>query len=158
MSYTIGETAQLLGVPASTLRYYDKEGLLPHVDRTTGGIRRFTEQDIEGLRLVECLKQTGLSIKDIRQFMSWTQEGDATIPQRREMFHQRREAVLAQMADLQSTLDIIDYKCWFYDTANEAGTTSVPAETPDAELPEKIRSARRRLKATTDATKPGKVA
>ena len=61
MAYTVGEMARRLGVPASTIRYYDKEGLLPFVGRSSGGIRVFTEKDFEWLRIIECLKKTGIA-------------------------------------------------------------------------------------------------
>lgn len=70
MTYTIGEVAKMLSKSISTLRYYDKEGLLPTVKRTDGNIRVFDEQDIEGLQVMECLKTTGMSLKDINQFFS----------------------------------------------------------------------------------------
>jgi len=57
MFYTVGEMAKLLGVPASTLRYYDKEGLLPFVERSSGGIRMFKDQDYEWLKIIECMKK-----------------------------------------------------------------------------------------------------
>ncbi|MCI9596743.1 MAG: MerR family transcriptional regulator [Firmicutes bacterium] len=70
MLYTVGEMAKVLGIPASTLRYYDKEGLLPFVERSSGGIRMFTDKDYEWLKVIECLKRSGLSIKDIKTFIS----------------------------------------------------------------------------------------
>lgn len=75
MVYTIGEMAKMLGVPASTLRYYDKEGLLPFVERSSGGIRQFQESDIEWLRVIGCMKKAGMSIKDIRQELKQQPEG-----------------------------------------------------------------------------------
>lgn len=75
MVYTIGELAKMLGVPASTLRYYDKEGLLPFVARSSGGIRQFRESDIEWLRVIGCMKKAGTSIKDIRQELKQQPEG-----------------------------------------------------------------------------------
>lgn len=69
MVYTVGEMAKLLGVAASTLRYYDKEGLLPFVERSSGGIRMFRESDIEWLQVIGCMKKAGMSIKDIRQYI-----------------------------------------------------------------------------------------
>ena len=71
MTYTIGETAELLGVPASTMRYYDKEGLLPELSRGAGGRRAFEDKDLEALKVIDCLKQSGLHISEIRQFMQW---------------------------------------------------------------------------------------
>ena len=67
--YTIGQVSEMFGLPVSTLRYYDKEGLFPKLNRTSG-IRQFSENEIEALRVIECLKKTGLQIKDIKQFMS----------------------------------------------------------------------------------------
>ena len=75
MVYAIGEMAKMLGVPASTLRYYDKEGLLPFVARSSGGIRQFLESDIEWLRVIGCMKKAGMSIKDIRQELKQQPEG-----------------------------------------------------------------------------------
>ena len=82
---TIGQVAAMFHLPVSTLRYYDKEGLFPHLERQSG-IRQFGEREIETLRIVECLKASGLEIREIRQFMQWTTEGSATYPQRRQLF------------------------------------------------------------------------
>ena len=86
MIYTVGEMAQKLGVPASTLRYYDKEGLLPFVERSSGGIRMFRENDFEWLQVIRCMKKAGMSIKDIRQYIELSMQGDGTIDTRLEMF------------------------------------------------------------------------
>lgn len=69
MIYTVGEAAKMLGVAPSALRYYDKEGLLPFVERSGGGMRMFKESDIEWLKLIDCLKATGMPIKGIKQFI-----------------------------------------------------------------------------------------
>ena len=84
MVYSVGEMAELLGIPASTLRYYDKEGLLPFVERTPGGARRFQEKDIEWLRVIGCMKQAGMSIREIRVYMELAAQGDASIGARLE--------------------------------------------------------------------------
>ena len=75
MLYTVGEMAKVMGVPASTLRYYDNEGILPCVERSNGGIRMFTDKDYEWLKVVECLKKSGLSIKDIKAFTEMIDRG-----------------------------------------------------------------------------------
>ena len=72
--YTIAQVSEMFDLPVSTLRYYDKEGLFPELNRTSG-IWQFSENEIEALRVIECLKKTGLQIKDIKQFMSWCMEG-----------------------------------------------------------------------------------
>ena len=81
MPYTVGEMAKMLDVPASTLRYYDKEGLLPFVARSSGGIRLFQDSDLEWLRVIGCMKKAGMSIKDIRQYIELAmQAGYSTAP------------------------------------------------------------------------------
>lgn len=145
MLYTVGETAKILNVAPSTLRYYDKEGLLPFVERSNGGIRVFREKDFNWLFIVECLKKSGLSIKDIKRYIDLSLSGDETIQERLELFQKQREKVMAQIADLQNTLDILNYKCWYYETAKEAGTTSVPQNMSTKEIPEHLRAAKESL-------------
>lgn len=123
--YSIGDVAKRMNVSASTLRYYDKEGLLPFVERTKSGIRQFKESDMDWLNIIECLKATGMPIKDIKRFIDWCKEGDSSIQQRYEMFLERRKETEAQIQKLQETLDVIDYKCWYYKTALDAGTEKV---------------------------------
>ncbi|QOS66746.1 MerR family transcriptional regulator [Eggerthella guodeyinii] len=149
MLYTIGDAAKKLGMSATTLRYYDKEGLLPYVNRSGGGMRMFTEDDFEWVRFIECLKRSGLTIKEIKRFVDWYLEGDGTIGQRRDLFHARKRALEEEMADLQRTLDFVSYKCWFYDVAAEAGTTDAPHAIKDEDLPPEIRD----LKARSGANK-----
>lgn len=125
MSYTIGQIAKRMNITSSTLRYYDKEGLLPSIDRTEGGIRRFKEEDFEWLSIIECLKNTGMSIKDIKIFIDWCMDGDSTLQQRYDMFLERKRETEKQIKILQDSLDKINYKCWYYKTALDAGTTKI---------------------------------
>lgn len=143
---TIGEMAKRLGVPASTLRYYDQEGLLPFVERSAGGIRMFKDGDYEWLQIIECLKKTGMQLKDIREFVLMAMEGDATIDARLELIKKQQEAVGAQMEELRQTLDTLDFKRWYYETAKAAGTTDVPRSMTLDQLPEQYREVRRRLR------------
>lgn len=144
MLYTIGEMAKRLGVPSSTLRYYDKEGLLPFVERSEGGTRMFKDSDFEWLSIIECLKKAGMSIKEIRQFIAWCIEGDATIDQRLELIKQQQVIVNEQMRQLQDTLDMLDYKRWYYETAQKAGSCAAPQEMADDEVPPHLRKQRNR--------------
>lgn len=139
MLYTIGDAAKELGIPASALRYYDKEGLLPHMNRSGSGIRMFTEDDFEWVRFIERLKMSGMPIKEIKHYIDLYEQGDATLEARRELIYARKQAVERQMAELQHTLDFITYKCWFYDTAVEAGSAEVPRTMPLEGLPPDIR-------------------
>ncbi|CUN74213.1 MerR family transcriptional regulator [Eubacterium sp. am_0171] len=124
-NYTIKDAAKKMNVPASTIRYYDKSGLLPFMERSESGYRLFTEKDIATLRIIDCLKKTGMPIKEIRQFSEWLQEGDASLQQRYEMFLERKRAVESQMAELQEIMDTIKHKCWYYETAIAAGTEKI---------------------------------
>lgn len=131
--YTIGQVSEMCGLPISTLRYYDKEGLFPTIERKNG-IRLFGEAEVEALHVIECLKASGLEIKDIKQFMQWCTEGPATYPQRKELFERRRATVLEEMAQLQKALAMLDFKCWYYDTAMADGNEDRLA----AMLPDKL--------------------
>ncbi|MFP7493946.1 MerR family transcriptional regulator [Terribacillus saccharophilus] len=124
-TYTISEVAKELNVTAYTLRYYDKEGLLPFVERTSKGQRLFKESDIAALKIIECLKNTGMSIKGIKNFIDWCADGDSTLQQRFDMFMERKAAVEKQIKDLQDTLGLIEHKCHYYKTSLEAGTEAI---------------------------------
>jgi len=139
MSCSIGEAAKRFGLSPYTLRYYDKEGLLPMVGRSKSGIRVFTDEDLAWLQLIECLKASGLSIREIKQYMDWHLEGDSTLEQRRQLFYSRKAALEKQMAELQKTLNAVTYKCWFYDTAVAAGSMEAAEHLRPEELPPEIR-------------------
>ena len=139
MFYTIGEMAQKLNVAPSTLRYYDKEGLLPFVERSSGGIRMFKEEDMEWLRLLGCLKKAGMPLKEIRSFLDWSRQGDATISQRLELLEKQRQSVLDQQKQLEDTLLMLDYKRWYYQTAQEAGTCGIHDTLSPEQIPEQFR-------------------
>jgi len=126
MTYSIGEISKMLNISISTLRYYDKEGLLPLVNRTEGNIRVFDDSDIECLNMIECLKTTGMSLKDIKRFFEWCEIGDSTIDQRFDLFREQKEKTEQQIARLNKALELINYKCEFYRIAKEKGTTNVP--------------------------------
>lgn len=146
MVYTVGEMAKLLGITASTLRYYDKEGLLPFVERSSGGIRMFQGSDFEWLQVIGCMKKAGMSIRDIRQYVEMALQGDDTIALRLAMFQRQKQVLLAQMEQLQHTIDMVEYKCWFYETAKEAGTTETPQKMDVAQVPEHFRKIRQELR------------
>ncbi len=135
MSYTIKQAAEIMNVTPTTLRYYDKQGLLPFMERKDSGYRVFSDNDIAMLHVIECLKKTGMSIKDIRQFSKWAQMGDDSLKERHEMFLERKRAVEAQIAELQETLDFISHKCWYYETAIKAGTEKIHFNDSSNKLP-----------------------
>ena len=136
--YTIGQISEMFNLPISTLRYYDREGLFPHMARQSG-IRQFGDGEIEALRVIECLKASGLEIKDIKLFMRWTTEGSATYPQRRQLFETRKAAVEKEINGLQKTLDMLRYKCWYYETAIRDGNEDRINEMLPDGLPPEVR-------------------
>ena len=138
--YTIGQVSKMFGLPVSTLRYYDKEGLFPDMERSSG-IRRFGQRELEALRVIECLKKSGMEIKDIRQFMEWCAQGSSTYPQRRAMFIRQKERVEAEIARMNRVLDMLSFKCWYYEQAIKDGNEQrLSAMTPE-DMPEEIRQA-----------------
>ncbi|WP_026889786.1 MerR family transcriptional regulator [Clostridium beijerinckii] len=125
MKYTIGQVAAKMGVTIPTLRYYDKEGLLPFVDKKPDGTRIFKDEDFQWLEIIACMKNSGMSIKNIKKYMDLCQEGDATLNKRLEIFFERKEAVQKQMEELNKVMETINHKIWYYETAIEAGTETV---------------------------------
>lgn len=140
MVYTIGETAKRLNIAASTLRYYDKEGLLPFVERSNGGIRIFKDEDFEWLGIIECLKKTGMPIKEIKEFVDWCVAGDATIDQRLALIKAQQEAVERQIQSMQENLKMLSYKRWYYETAKQAGSCSIHKDMKLSDVPEAYRT------------------
>ena len=116
--YSIGEISKMFDLPISTLRYYDKEGLFPHLKRVNG-VRQFSENEIETLRVIDCLKRSGLEIKDIKEYMNLCSLGNSTLKQRKEIFVKQKKEVLQEMEKLQKVLSMLNYKCWYYDQAIE---------------------------------------
>ena len=123
MSYTISEAAQKTGLPPSTIRFYDKEGLLPNIKRKNG-IRVFEDMDLRLMGLLTCLKNTGMPIKRIRDYVELTSKGDETLQERYEIIKAQRQFVLDQIEQLQYYLEELDFKDWYYNKALAAGSES----------------------------------
>ena len=135
--YTISQVSAMFGPPVSTLRYYDKEGFFPNLKRK-GNIRYFSNNELEALRIIECLKKSGLEIKDIKQFFIWVSEGSSSYEKRKGLFETRKSAVETEIQELQKTLSLLKFKCWYYETAMKDGNEdSINAMLPD-KLPENI--------------------
>ena len=123
MSYTISEAAEKTGLPPSTIRYYDKEGLLPNIKRKNG-IRVFEDMDLRLMGLLTCLKNTGMPIKRIRDYVELTSKGDDTLRERYEIIKAQRQFVLDQIEQLQYYLEELDFKDWYYNKALAVGSES----------------------------------
>lgn len=136
--YTIGQVSKMFDLPISTLRYYDKEGFFPSLQRN-GSVRQFNDSEINQLRLIECLKKSGVEIKDIKKFIDWTRLGPETYTKRLEFFKKQKEHMESEMEKMQKTLEMIEFKCWYYEKACEDGNENEIKEMIDNEtLPEGI--------------------
>ncbi len=139
MMYTIGQVSQRFGLPVSTLRYYDKEGLFPDMKRSSG-IRRFGETELEALRVIECLKRSGLEIKDIKKFMEWCSQGNSTYPMRRELFVRQKQRVEREIHKLEQVRAMLEFKCWYYEQAIADGSEDRLHDMLPDHLPEEIQA------------------
>ena len=138
--YTIGQVSEMFNLPISTLRYYDREGLFPTMQRDSG-IRKFGEKELEALRVIECLKKSGLEIKDIKQFMEWCVQGSETYPRRRELFLRQKAETEAEIERMNRVLDMLRFKCWYYEQAIRDGNEDRLSRLRPEDMPEEIRRA-----------------
>ena len=112
--YSIHEVSEKTGLSSHTLRYYEKEGLISGVERSQGGFRQYSDEDLECQGLIRCLKNTGMSLQEIQRFVSLTREGEQTLAERVELLRECRENVVRRMAELQKNLDKINWKLNFF--------------------------------------------
>ncbi len=117
--YTINEVAKICDLSAYTIRFYDKEGLLPFITRNGTGNRQFSENDLEMIKLICCLKNTGMPVKEIKKYIDLYMQGKKTAPARKQMMIDHSNAVLKQMDELKKNLNIIKLKIAFYDSYNK---------------------------------------
>ena len=135
--YTIGQVSEMFHLPISTLRYYDKEGFFPNLERK-GNIRYFSNNELEAIRVIECLKKSGLEIREIKQFFVWVTESSSSYTKRKELFEHRKAAVKDEIKQLEKTLAMLEFKCWYYDTTIADGSEDkIQAMTPQ-NLPKDI--------------------
>ena len=112
--YSIQDVSKKTGLSTHTLRYYEKEGLISGVERSQGGFRQYTDEDLERLGLICCLKNTGMSIQEIARFVQLTHEGDHTLKERVQMLKDHREQVIERIAEMEKHLDKVTWKINFF--------------------------------------------
>ena len=139
MTYSISQVAKKFNLTIHTIRYYEKEGVLPFIKRTKSGIREFDQKSLDALNMIECLKKTGMSLKDIKVFQDWCAEGDSSIEKRKEMFEERKEDILGQISELQHVLKLIEFKCWYYGKASELGSEKAVMDLEKDKIPDEIK-------------------
>lgn len=134
----IGEISKITGFPISTLRYYDKNGLLPNLNRNNG-IRKFNKEDLQTLKMINCLKISGMNIKEIKQFIDWCSIGDETIEKRLNMFIEQEENINNQIKKLQNSLKLIKFKKWYYKKALDDKTENIVKNMNVNDMPNDIK-------------------
>jgi DNA-binding transcriptional MerR regulator len=110
LSLTIKQVSEKTALPPHVLRYYENEGLLPSIARSRNGIRRYTENDLEWISLICCLKNTGMSIKQIKNFVELSVEGDETLKERCEMLREHKKNVEVQIGEMHKHLEKVTHK------------------------------------------------
>lgn len=138
MGYTIKQVSEMTGLSVPTLRFYDKEGLLPELQRKESGYRIFSEEDLYSIELIECFKQSGMQIREIRHFMALVKQGDASLEERLAICQRHVKRLEEKMEDLRRALDHSLQTLEFYEIAAETGSEALAGEKyralhPDAE-------------------------
>lgn len=135
MAYSISTVSKKTGLSVYTLRYYDKVGLTPFVQRNeSSGRREFTDSDLNFLSVITCLKGTGMPLEEIRDFVQCCMDGDSTLNERLELFEKQKQVVINSIGESLRNLQKIDHKIEYYQKATAAGTEK--AVTGENELPE----------------------
>lgn len=114
---TITEVSEKYELTQDTLRYYERIGLIPHVNRNKSGIRNYTEEDCRWVEFIKCMRNAGLPIEALIEYVSLFQQGDTTIGARKELLTEQRNQLLQKMEDMQKTLERLNYKIEVYEEA-----------------------------------------
>ena len=122
MGYSIGQVSKKTGLSVHTLRYYEKEGLLPFVSKSGSGLRVYSDNDLGWLHMIECLKATGMPLKGIKQYIDWYIEGDSSLAKRLEMFKKQQEKLREQEGLIKKNMQMIQYKINLYNLAVKLGS------------------------------------
>lgn len=134
--YSMKQACEQVDLPYETLKFYCNEGLVPNVKRDRNNRRVFNDRDIAWISSLVCLKRCGMSIREMQDYLALCLEGESSIPERKKMLTAKREALVAQLAEVQASIDYIDWKQGFYDdvTAGRVPYVSNLIPVQDAEL------------------------
>ena len=128
---TIKEVSEKFGISQDTLRYYERVGMIPPVTRTHSGIRNYQDTDIQWVELAMCMRNAGLPVEAMIEYVKLTQMGDETIPARLQLLSEQREALLEQKNKIDSTLNRLNYKIGRYEIAVKTGKLTWTDENDD---------------------------
>lgn len=135
----IKEISEITGLSISTLRYYDKHGLLQNLKRNNNGVREFTMEDLNTINMINCLKNSGLKISEIKNFMDLCSMGDSTIEQRLNFFINQEKVINDQIKELNNSLNLIKFKKWYYKKAMDDGTLKYVKNLNIDDMPDDIK-------------------
>jgi len=113
----IAEVSERYGLSADTLRYYERVGLIPPVNRNDGGIRDYNELDLRRVDFIKCMRGAGLPVEVLIEYVALVQQGDKTIESRKEILKEQRDLVAARLVEMQKTLDLLNHKIEVYEQA-----------------------------------------
>jgi DNA-binding transcriptional MerR regulator len=113
----IAEVSEQYGLSSDTLRYYERVGLIPPVNRNGSGIRDYNELDLRRVEFIKCMRSAGLPVEVLIEYVALVQKGDKTIEARKEILKEQRELLLARMKEMQKTLDVLNRKIEVYENA-----------------------------------------
>ena len=113
----IAEVSERYGLSSDTLRYYERIGLIPHVNRSDSGIRDYKELDIRRVQFIKCMRSAGMSVEILVEYMGLVQQGDGTIETRKEILKEQRDRLAMRIHEMQTTLDLLDHKIQVYEKA-----------------------------------------
>jgi DNA-binding transcriptional MerR regulator len=141
MTRTIQDAAAETGVSRDTLRYYERIGILPGISRSKSGHRRFSDDDMGWIKLVQCLRATGMPIEDLHAYAELAQQGDATAPERLRILTEHRRRIKEDMAELATALELVERKIAGYDEVLARGLSVEPPDHRPAPRRVRIRAA-----------------
>lgn len=118
---TIREVSECFGISQDTLRYYEKAGIIPAVNRTSGGIRNYTEEDLKWVEQAKCMRDAGVTVEALAEYVRLFRAGDDTVEARLNLLNEQRAQLLAQQKRLEETIHRLDYKISRYQNALETG-------------------------------------
>ena len=111
----ISEVSEQFGISLDTLRYYERIGLIPPVNRNGSGIRDYSELDVRRVEFIKCMRSAGLPIEVLIEYFKLVQQGDQTIEARKEILKEQRELLMTRMQEMQKTLDLLNHKIEVYE-------------------------------------------
>lgn len=138
MTYTIGEVSKKSGLSISTLRYYDEQGLFLYLKKDSKGNRIFDDNNMSALLLINCLKNSGLKIKEIKNFMMLCTQGNSSLKERYNFFINQEKRIKEEISKLEHSLDLIHYKQWYYEKAIEFNDEKKVIEINKQDIPNEI--------------------